>query len=67
MRAMIQRQNTINPISTAVDRFDAMIGNITSQAEPAIGTVDACKISDPVRLELTALFGITENAEGETE
>lgn len=45
----------------------AMIGNITSQAEPAIGTVDACKISDPVRLELTALFGITENAEGETE
>lgn len=45
----------------------AMIGNITAQAEPVIGTVDACEISDPVRLELTALFGITENAEGETE
>ena len=29
---MIQRQNTINPISTAVDRFDAMIGNITTAA-----------------------------------
>ena len=45
----------------------AMIGNITAQAEPVIGTVDACEISAPVRLELTALFGITENAEGETE
>lgn len=45
----------------------AMIGGITSQAETVTGTTDTCEIADPVRLELTALFGITENVEGETE
>ena len=45
-----------------------MIGNITSEVDTAAGTANSYVLTDPVRLELTAMFGgITENAEGESE
>lgn len=46
----------------------AMIGRIDSEAGITLGTSEACEITEPVSLELKALFGsITENAGGETE
>ncbi len=46
----------------------AIIGDISAQAAAATGTTENCEITDPIRLELTALLGgIAENAEGETE
>jgi transglutaminase-like putative cysteine protease len=45
-----------------------MIGGITTEANTAFGTSDACEIDERVHLELTAMFGgYAENAEGETE
>ena len=45
-----------------------MIGGITTEANTAFGTSDACEINERVHLELTAMLGaLTENAEGETE
>lgn len=45
-----------------------MFGRIDSEARVTLGTSGSFSISEPIRLELTALLGgMTENAEGETE